>query len=235
MGAAAGHNSTFSTGGTATSFTNEATTRVTANTVYRITDAVKRVLDPGTAVVVEVDADGAGAGAYAVADPSSYALDYLDGKVTFTADQGGSALVRVSGKYIPRLVVATAKSTYVDIGQDAGDSTIYGDTGKRQTPTLKTLSGSSEHVDDLFTDHDPGGGVVTFQAAIDAQLPVLLEFWPGGAGNKLRAWVLIGKGAVKAPAKDLVAGTISFDGVNRDCVVASGPVKRASFGWCAPT
>ena len=59
MGATAGYNASIAVGGTATSFSEEATAKVTADTVYRITDTSKRLLDPRETVTVEVDPERA--------------------------------------------------------------------------------------------------------------------------------------------------------------------------------
>jgi hypothetical protein len=82
------NSTTVKIGGTPTSFSNEACTKVTANTVYQITDATKRVLDPNTALTVEVDADGGWRRGVRDRSASTYTVDYMFGKVTFTADQG---------------------------------------------------------------------------------------------------------------------------------------------------
>jgi hypothetical protein len=114
------------TAGTSTALTNEATSKVTANKVYQITDATKRVLDRGATPVIEVDADGAGAGAWAVADPATYVIDYLFGKVTFLADQGADAVVRfASGNYLPMVERTGFNSYRLTLGGEVLDGTTF--------------------------------------------------------------------------------------------------------------
>jgi hypothetical protein len=114
------------TAGTSTALANEAMSKVTANTVYQITDATKRVLDRSVVPVVEVDADGAGAGDWAVADAATYTVDYLFGKVTFLADQGADALVRLaSGSYLPMVERTGFNSYQLTLGGDVQDKSTF--------------------------------------------------------------------------------------------------------------
>lgn len=96
--------------GAGVAFLDEATTKVTANTVYQITDAAKRVWDRSATITVEVDADGAGAGGFVVAAASTYTVNRLTGTITFNADQGVDAIVRVDGTYLPLSTAAEGRS-----------------------------------------------------------------------------------------------------------------------------
>ena len=224
MAYVAGYSTVLKTGGTATSFSNEACTKVTANTVYQITDATKRVLDPATAVVVEVDADGAGVGGYVAG--TGYTIDYLTGTVTFAADQGASALVRVSGKYIPTLTIATANNFSLDHGREELDTSAYAQDAASAIQGRTEASGSFDVVEDLLTDHDAGAGVVTLSGAIAAGLPVFVEAQIGGVGNKWRMWALL-KGKLSASASDAVKGSLSFTVRNR--IAVSGGNANISY------
>jgi hypothetical protein len=234
MAIRAGKDSQLYTTGTPTAFSNEGTNRVTANTVYRITDAIKRILDPTQAIVVQVDADGGGAGGYVTAAESTYDVNYLDGRITFAADQGANAVVRVaSGRYLPRLPIATCRATNVDLGYETGDATVYGNGAKALVGIMKTLNGSFEVVEDLLTDIDSGGAVLlTLSGILDAGAPVILEFWPGSTGNRLRAWVLLSKGSAKASSKDLVGATLTFEVAEQNGVASTVSNRRANFSWC---
>jgi hypothetical protein len=114
------------TAGTSTALTNEPTTKLTANTVYQITDAAKRVLDRAVAPVIEVDADGVGAGGYAVAAAGTYTIDYLFGKITFAADQGVDAVVRLaSGSYLPMVERTGFNSYRLTLGGEVLDGSTF--------------------------------------------------------------------------------------------------------------
>lgn len=83
------------------------TTRLVPNTTYQVADPTKRHLDSGASVVVEVDPNGSG---YVVANPASYSVGYLYGAITFAADQGADALVRVTATYLPTSSILAASS-----------------------------------------------------------------------------------------------------------------------------
>jgi len=215
-----GYLTTVKKGGTSTAFTNEATTRLTANTVYQITDTAKQVLDPTVTPTVEVDADGGGGGGYAAG--TGYTIDYLSGTVTFAADQGGSALVRVSGSYIPLLSVASARATSVKRSRTILDSTKFNSTGfKSFIYGLLEVSGDLELVEDGLTDHDPGAGTQKFMLDVETPTIVFLEIRPGGSGAKTRMWAAI-ESADPAPSVDgLTTTKLSF--------------KAAGYGNSAPS
>jgi hypothetical protein len=179
---------TIKVGGTSTAFSAEPTTKVTANTVYQITDATKRVLDPSIAVLVEVDADGAGAGGYATASASSYTIDYLFGTITFLADQGASALVRVSGNYLPMVALAKVTDSKVSVARDAPDATTM-DSGsyRNKAPTLIDVQGSITSLELANYDHDPGAGSIKLRDLLVNGTPFIYE--ESGGGQYFRAWV----------------------------------------------
>jgi hypothetical protein len=204
------NSTTVKIGGTPTSFSNEACTKVTANTVYQITDATKRVLDPNTALTVEVDADGPGGGAYATAAPSTYTVDYMFGKVTFTADQGSAATVRISGKYIP-VSIALIEGTDFEV-EDMGDlveKTVFGDTARSRFLTLQDASGSFSVISSLSSTYN----ATTLRALMRAGTPVLLEYRPGGSTAYWRAWVLLSDGSEKASVDGRIEGSMKFEAV----------------------
>jgi len=208
--ATSSNSTTVKVGGTPTTLTQEPTTKLTANTVYQITDATKRILDPDTALTVEVDPDGAGASPYATANPSTYTVDYMFGIITFTSDQGSSALVRVSGKYIPTLSILSGTEFEVDDMADLTEVTVFGDTSRRRMATLQDANGSFQTLELLTTDLDPGAGTTKLRTAMRAGTKVLLEYRPGGSTQYWRAWVYLSDGNEKAPLDARIEGTIKF-------------------------
>src|SRR5688500_17472698 len=121
----AAYPTTIKAGGAAVAFTEEATTEVTANTVFQITDTSKRIIDPATTLLVEYDEDGGGAGAYEEASHDEYSVDYLFGTVTFHSALGASATVRVTGAYIPTTAIAQAKEFTLTTAADVLDKTPF--------------------------------------------------------------------------------------------------------------
>jgi hypothetical protein len=202
-------------GGAAVTLTNEATTKLMPNTVYQITDATKRLLDPMTAVVVQVDADGAGAGGYVTADPSTYVLDYYTSKITFLADQGSSALVRVSGKYIPALSVGAARAVSVKRARTTLDSSKFGLGFKSFIYGRMEAGGDLELVADGSEDIDSGGGTAIFLEDVEDAAFVLFEIDMGAQGQKTRCWVAVSDIDTGVPGDGLVTAKLNWKASGR--------------------
>jgi len=204
MPQSAAYNTTLKVGGTPTTMTNEACTKITANTVYRITAASKRVLDPDTAVVVEVDPLGGGSWVAG----TGYSVDYFTGTVTFAADQGSSALVRVSGKYLPLYDIAFARSADLATSFDELDVTDFESGGDREF-VLGMFRGElgMEVVSDADDDLDGGGN--TLRDLLDGRDSIFIEYQPGGQGTFIRFWALLKTRDTTSPADGLVTSSLS--------------------------
>ena len=208
----AAHTSVVRGPGTSTAFTNETCNKITANTVYEIATDVRRLLDPAVPPVVQVDADGPGAGAFVTASPSTYVVDYLFGRITFLADLGAVATVRISGSYLPALDLAgvtewsyTASRTVLD------DTTVNNASGTRTKKLgLKDVTGSLSLLELSTYDHDPGAGALVLQTAIDAGTPLLIEIAAGG--KRFRTWVLLESKETSAGVDDLFKTSLNFTG-----------------------
>lgn len=200
-----GYDTEIAIGGTPTTLTEEPTTRVTANTVYRITDADRRVLDPDTPVVVEVDPDGDGNWEAA----GTHTVDPYTGTVTFAADQGADALVRVSGKYVPLLALGTGRAVTLNRSRAALDCTVYGSAWESYIPGRKSLSGEIEVVEDLLVDHASGDGL-TLQGVLESGAKVYLRVEPGGSGRGIATWATPTSASLNVSGGEVVSGRFGF-------------------------
>jgi hypothetical protein len=222
---------TIKVGGTSTAFSNEACTKLTANTVYQITDASKRVWDPASLVTVQVDADGAGAGGYVTAAAGTYTIDFLFGRITFASDQGASALVRVSGSYLPAVAVAKVRECSLTVSRDAVDSSTHDSAGYREkTPTLIDVSGSFTSFELAQYDHDAGGGTVKFMSLLTSGAPFLYEERGDASGQYFRAWVVATGLEQNGAVGDLNSLTVNFAGAAQRGLGTSGQTT-AGCGW----
>jgi hypothetical protein len=201
---------TLKMGGTSTAFTQEATTKLTANTVYQITDSTKRIWDPAVALNVEVDPDGGGASPFATVNPSLYTVDYMFGTVTFASDQGASAVCRVSGNFIPTVAIIEAKETSLDDMNDLLETTVFGTSWKTRIQGMSDASGEFMTLAKLKTDNDPGAGVKILRDLLRAGTPVLLEYKPGGGTDIWRGWIYEQSGTEKKTDKALLEGSVKF-------------------------
>lgn len=213
--------------GPSTAFTLEPTTKLVANTVYQLNTDAKRLLDPAVALLVEVDPDGGGAAPYATAPSSTYVVDYLFGIITFLADQGASALVRVSGSYLPVLDLIGVTDAKYSASRTVLDNTAFGAAlvaggTKTKQLGLKDVTGSLVINELLSTDNDPGAGSLRLQDCLDNATPLLLEIATGG--KRFRAWMLINsEDRAGGGVDELINNTVNWTGAAR--------VAGAGFGW----
>lgn len=220
---------TVKVAGTSTAFTNEPTTELAADTVFQLNTAVRRVLDPNVAVLVEVDADGGGAGGYVAAAADTYTVDYLDGKITFATPLAAVALVRVSASYLPLLDVAEAESASLAVKRALLDKTVFHatDVHVKRMPGLKEATVEVGVLDDVNTDQDPGAGTQKLYDLAQAGTPVFVEIHPGAVGSKFRGWFLLDPN-VEVSKDDQVKGRFTGQSTR---IPGSGQTEGATFGW----
>lgn len=200
-----GYLASIAIGGASTAYSNEATTKVTANTVYQITDSAKRVLDPSAAPTVEVDLLANGVWSAA----GAHSVDYYSGTITFDSDLGATPLVRLSGNYIPVLTVATARGLTYSIERDMLDCTVLNTTGFRSyKPGLAKFSATLDLHENLFEDHDPGGAEQMFAAKLIDGSAFLLRLRVSNSGTYAMAWMRASTGGAAANVADLVTSTL---------------------------
>ncbi len=124
--------------GTPTGMTDEATTLVSGKT-YQIDDITKRVLDRTVAIIIDDTAAPVGA-----ADIES--IDYLFGRVTFTAGYSPSGAITFdTASYLPLVQLAKANTYNLNMTADAIDEsdfiTAQGNSGSRVfRPGLRSVS-----------------------------------------------------------------------------------------------
>jgi hypothetical protein len=187
--------------GAATAFTGEATTRITANTVYQITNAAKRIWDRSATITVKKDAVTQAA--------NLYTLNRLTGTVTFLADIGGAAVVTVDGSYLPTSNAAEAKSFAYELMKDLLDSTSYDSATadnyhKRKDAGLENASGSLGQWSSVDR---------YFETALIAGDPVVVELWADRAtAFDIRFWALLNKQQIQSAVDGLVGQTVEWEG-----------------------
>lgn len=222
--ASAAFSTTIKAGGPSASLTNEACTEVTAGFVFQITNAAKRILDPSEDVTVDVDG--------VEADPDDYVVDYLFGKVTFSADQGGGNTVRVTaGSYLTPVAVAQAKEFELTVSQQVEDASYFVSDGfARKLATLRDASGSVSTLTTLQTELASGGAgdSTILSEKLTGGTPFLLEIHPSATGDKFRAWVLLESAEESGSATGLYSGKINWKAAP---VKGSNQTEAALFGF----
>ena len=173
MAALAGKSVIIKISGNVVSMTAEATTNLGDNKTYRITNALKRVIDWDTQPIVKV-------GGSVTAE--KYSIDYLRGTVIFATVNAGRGAVTLEGKYVPMSVAAYANSFNRSTECELLDATVFGNDYKNRIPGMLSASGSLTQID--VTDE-------IYLTALKAGKPVVIEdvAITGGEPNRVIAFL----------------------------------------------
>lgn len=218
MAPTAGYLVQLKVGGTSTAMTGEACSEVDAGppAIYRVTDAVKRVLDPDVAVTlydngVEVNAQ-------------DYAVDYLFG--TFTIGVAVTGPVTVDANYIPLLTVAEARSITINMSAAELDASVMGEAFSKFELGQATAEGSIESLNPVDTDMDSGGGTTTFQDTLRGRSFLLLQ--AEIQSEYFRSWVKLPSAPQEASNDSLYSNTLNWKSSLKR---ALGRTEVVCFDW----
>jgi hypothetical protein len=177
---------------------------VTAGTVYQITSAVRRLVDPVQAITVKDNGTTIAS--------TLWAFNYLEGKVTFSG-YTATGPVTVDAYYLPVASILEVKSFDIAVKPDLLDSTSFDSGGARAKKAgLMTCTGSFAFLSLATADLDTGtGGDQSLASFLSNGTPKLLEFKLGSSTSYFRAWVLISGVETKADVAGLVEGTANFE------------------------
>jgi hypothetical protein len=209
-----GNAATVYVGGTPATITGQATTDVGGtHTVYQITDAAKRVLDPATAVVVLSNGSP-------IADTSLYVLDYLTGKATFALSRGAETIT-ITAKYVPLLQVAKARALDIEPNPDTADVAVFGDTSPHTMQIRPACSLTIDSIEPVNTDLDTGGGTRILATDLLAGTALFIEAKASSAFG-IHGWFVPETAPIKAALADVESLELKMKGVDRNGVVCFG-------------
>jgi len=100
---------------------------VFSGTIYQITNAAKRLVDPNVAITV-----------YDTASPiaaSDYEIAYANGKIMLDSAPGGA--VTITGEYLSASQLAQAHEWTLSFGPNLRPSHTFGDTWAEYSPTVR--------------------------------------------------------------------------------------------------
>jgi len=179
--------------------TAEATTLVTGKT-YRITNAAKRMLDPGSAVTVDD-------GGVPIASVNIESIDYLHGIIVLDAGYTPGGAITVDANYLPLSQIADVYTSSVSTSVTMLDDTVYEDTGVSRKAGLKDISGS-------FSAYDEGATALS--GLLEAGTVLYLTLMQTGSASveHLRARVLLESEDASAAVDGLVESTYNFVGAS---------------------
>jgi len=193
-----GWKATVKRSGTSTQFTDEAASLVSGKT-YQIDDETKQVWDREQPVTVKDNG--------VLVDSSNIEfIDYLFGKVTFTAGYTVTGPVTVSGSYLPMQAVAGANAYNLNHTGDLLDDTDFegaqANGGYRtRLYGLRDVSASITRWDDLSK---------TFADIIKNRSVVVIEIRPGGGPDVFRAFMVAESANESGDVAALESEEISF-------------------------
>lgn len=219
--ASSGHTCTLKVTGSAVAVTAEAAAVLVPYTVYRITNAARRVIDPASSVTVKVNGVAVGAG--------TYSLNYLFGAVTFGSALSALDVVTLDFSYLPLLSLAEVRSFELSVSSAMLETTVMDSATVARTKMagLQDASGNFAGLDPLTTDLDPGAGAVrVFQEWFDAGANRLIEVgFPGG--TKFRAFAVLPDVKVSSGFDALVESTVNWQASAR---TGTGRSDASAFG-----
>jgi hypothetical protein len=198
-----GYKAALRASGDPITLTDAATTKLSgtgidSNTQYQITNVNQQILAPFEDITVEVNG--------VIANPSTYSLNRLLGKVTFHSPNDSGDEVTITGKYIPTSLVAEAyEFTYTLEGSNEAKHTFASSWEKRWQAGKDFTAELSQWYDVNFS---------AFNDAITSSKVLVIEFFPTGVSGEvdLRAWVLVGSQEISGSAGGLLEESIEFEG-----------------------
>ena len=207
--ATAGYKAQVRIAGAALATINEAFSAVVSTTVWHATASAKRVIDWNTANTVQTSPDG-----IVWTTVTNYTVDYLFGKITFSAPLAVGVQVRASYNYLPLYTFAEGRDVSFDVSFVELDTTVFGDTDVHRIQGLEDMSGSITSLSLLNVELDgTGGAEKTLAELLDDREYVVLCYKPDSAGNfEMRAVVQFSSEALSQAVDGLAESTVSFVG-----------------------
>lgn len=210
--ALAGYTTTLKVPGEPVALTDEPLTALGSG-AFRVTNAAKRILDPGTALSVTVDGGA-----------TTYTVDYLYGVVTFS--DGTPTTATLTGAYLPTLTVGEARSVSLSLSRVELDTNVFGTDESENILGKKSADGSLVSLRLTEDTVDVAGTLPTWDALHDNATPKLLEV---GLGTEFwRGWVLFPGLQREAPSDGVCQSTINFKSSYRH---AAGRSEVVAYGF----
>ncbi len=180
---------------TSTTFTNEATTEIVADTRFRITNAAKRFWDKAAAVTVKKNGTTITTG---------FTIEYAGGEVVFDTALQPADTITVSGKHWTMEQKLLCNNWSLDASQDLGEITTFASNGwKENLPTLKEFSVA---VESYWPNNE-------FTAQFGDE--VALQLYVDSGANKYRyeCFAILNSESIETPVDDIINDSLEFTGV----------------------
>lgn len=199
----------------AVTMTSEPLSQSGSSKTYFTTDAAKNVWNPEAAFTVYDDG--------VAVDADDVVIDYLMGKVTFADSYTVTEPVTVDGAYLPRHLVAGARSSQVTVDREDVDATRLVDDAKQALAGQQQVSGAVQSLDLATTEYGTSQTIIT---RVESGSAFLFEhrFDPTEA-TCVRAWVRLLSAELASELSEPQTATLGFVGA------LTGALKQAaSYG-----
>jgi hypothetical protein len=211
------YSTTLSISGTAIAMTDEATSSI-SSTVYEITNAAKRRIDPNTAVTVKANS--------VVQAASTYSINFEFGRITFNS--APTAPVAITGAYLPVFAIGEVTDLTLSFSMEAPEVTPLSTSGwKSYKATVQDLSGSFSAHQLPNVDVDTGAGIVKLSDYFNTGANVLIDVVAPGSIPVFRGHLVLTGIDMKPTASALVDVSANFAGA----AIASADGKWAGWNW----
>jgi hypothetical protein len=199
MAAIAGYQADlYMASGAGVTFTEEAMTDEGAHTVYHHGTAAHRYWDDTASLTIEISTDSGSN--WDTVDPADITVDYVGGVVTFASANGGTDLVRASGKYLAISQVGQAFNWELSPSADILDITTFGDDWKVKRVGLHDATGKASQ---YYLDG-------TFFALLGSRFVMI--FYPHfSAGERFEAYAYLKANSIKSAVADAIGEDLDWE------------------------
>lgn len=216
--ATAAYNASIAITGTSTALTaapGEPMTDVSggAKTVWQITNAAKRIVDPATAIVIYDDNTGA-------PWAGTFTIDYFFGTVTLNV--AAATTIKIQGNYLPRSVITNAYEYNISMTRGLAETSVFSTGHTLRTRALSDISGSISCYDNTSTSYSG----MTLKDVFDSATAKVLEVDMGT--TVLRAFVLMESSELSSAVDGVQTLSSNFQASG---VVATTTGQEVDYGF----
>jgi hypothetical protein len=197
MAAIAGYQADlYMASGAGVTFTEEAMTDSGDHTIYTPTTTAHRYWDDTATLLIEKSTDDGDNWSTV----TNYTVDYVGGVVTFASANGGTDLIRASGKYLAISQVGQAFNWELSPSADILDITTFGDDWKVKRVGLHDATGKASQ---YYLDG-------TFFALLGSRFVMI--FYPHfSAGERFEAYAYLKANSIKSAVADAIGEDLDWE------------------------
>lgn len=183
-------------GNPSTAFTDEATTKDTANKRYTITNAAKKYWDDTAVMTVKKNG---------VVQSLGFNLEYPGGVVEFAVANIGTDVILVSGKYFGIVQCSTLFNWKLDVSAETKDVTTFASNGWKEI--MSTVNGWDVSCDGYWADG-------SFLSLLGANV-ILVLYVDDTSNKRYEGYIFLKKDKIDEAVDEIVKESLDFEGDGR--------------------